>query len=627
MAFRGVGEVTPSPDGKLVLWTETRAVMEEEKSENLTHIFLAKADGTDRIQLTRGEKSATSPRFSPDGREIFFISDRNGKKNLYRISVAGGEAERLTDWKGGLGGYGVSRDGKLVAFTGDEEDKELEKKKKQKLDFKIIDDKPRNHTLWVMSLEGEMPGKPKRIVQEDYHVGGFDWSPDSKSIAFEHRPRPDAEDGRKADIAEVDVASGKVTPVAATTATESSPRYSPDGRFLLIERSPENPRTTDGSRLVLISRASGAARELPASWDENPSLIGWTPDSRSILYSEVKRTRPVIYRVPVDGPAAEMFAPARGVVGQGAKLNSSGTHVGFTMQTPEEPPEAFLLPVAGGAKPARVSEANTSIARPAMGKTELIRWKSKDGLEVEGLLTYPVDYKPGVKAPLILLIHGGPSGVFMESFTGGPGLYPVATFAAKGYAVLRPNPRGSSGYGTPFRKRVVQDWGGKDYQDLMSGVDQLIATGVADADKLAVMGWSYGGYMTAWTVTQTTRFKAAAVGAGITNHVSMYGTQDIPTVYEDYFGGAPWDQKDVYARSSPIEFVHQVKTPTLLLHGENDIRVPPSQAHEFYRALKRRGVQTRMILYPRQPHGPNEPKFTQHIMEQHLAWVEENLKK
>ena len=281
------------------------------------------------------------------------------------------------------------------------------------------------------------------------------------------------------------------------------------------------------------------------------------------------------------------------------------------------------MPVCG--RPTRVSTANTSLVKPPLGATELVRWKGKDGLEIEGLLTLPVHSPAGSRVPLILNIHGGPSGVFSEAFIGAPGLYPIAAFAAKGYAVLRPNPRGSTGYGTPFRQRVVRDWGGLDFQDLMAGVDSLIARGIADPERLAVMGWSYGGYMTAWTVTQTARFKAAAVGAGITNHVSMYGTQDIPTVYEDYFGGLPWTAADVYARSSPINFVHRVKTPTLLLHGENDNRVPPTQAHEFYRAIKRQGVETRMVVYPRQPHGPTEPKFQQHIMEEHLAWVEKHL--
>ncbi len=625
MKFRGVAEVTPSPDGKRVLWTETSFLTEGEKSENLTHIFTAMADGKGRLQLTRGEKSATSPRFSPDGQWVFFASDRSGKRNLFRIRLEGGEAERLTDWTGVMGGYSVSPDGLQIAFVGAEEDKDLEKRKKEKLDFKVVDDKPKNQWLWVMPLAGALPGKPKRVVQEEYHIGAFDWSPDSTRIAFEHRPRPDANEGRLSDVAEVEVATGKTSELAATTATETGPRYSPDSKYVLIERSPMKPRSMDGSRVVLLPRAGGAPRELPASFDENPTVIGWAPDSRSILFSEMKGTRMVYYRMPVDGPVTVLFAPSRGTAGS-PKMNEAGTHLCLTMQTPEEPVEAYVMSLAAAGKPVRVSAANTEIEKPPMGKTELIQWKGKDGLVVEGLLTYPAAYEKGKRVPLILNIHGGPAGLFNESFTGAAGLYPIASWAAKGYAVLRPNPRGSGGYGVQFRQSVIQDWGGLDYKDLMTGVDHVIGMGVADADRLAVMGWSYGGYMTAWTVTQTNRFKAAVIGAGITDHVSMYGTQDIPSVYEDYFGGTPWDLPQVYARSSPIQFIAHAKTPTLLLHGENDNRVPPTQAHEYYRALKRQGVETKMILYPRQPHGPTEPKFVQHVMEQHLEWAEKFLK-
>jgi dipeptidyl aminopeptidase/acylaminoacyl peptidase len=246
---------------------------------------------------------------------------------------------------------------------------------------------------------------------------------------------------------------------------------------------------------------------------------------------------------------------------------------------------------------------------------------------IEGLLTYPVNYTKGQRVPLLLNVHGGPAAAFNESFIGEASRYSIASFAQKGIAVLRPNPRGSTGYGSAVRQMAALDWGGKPYEDLMAGVDHVIALGIADPDRLAVMGWSYGGYMTAWIVTQTTRFKAAAVGAGITNNVSMYGTQDVPMLFEDYFGGPPWSQREIYRKHSPMEFVDRVKTPTLIMHGEQDDRVPVSQGYEFHRALERQGVETRMIVYPRTPHSAREPKFVQHIMEQHLEWAERFLLK
>jgi len=246
-------------------------------------------------------------------------------------------------------------------------------------------------------------------------------------------------------------------------------------------------------------------------------------------------------------------------------------------------------------------------------------------VEIEGLLTLPAGYQEGEKVPLILNIHGGPAGSFGETFIGSPGLYPIAVFAAKGYAVLRPNPRGSSSYGREFRAAVRNDWGGVDYRDLMAGVDHVIDMGIADPDRLAVMGWSYGGYMTAWVITQTQRFQAAAVGAGITNLISMWGTNDIPSTLDDYFGGPYWEQSRGYVERSPMFHVNRVTTPTLILHGANDPRVPTTQGFEYYNALNRRGVPVKMVTYPRTKHGPDEPKFTLDIMRRHLEWVAKHI--
>jgi len=234
----------------------------------------------------------------------------------------------------------------------------------------------------------------------------------------------------------------------------------------------------------------------------------------------------------------------------------------------------------------------------------------------------PVGYEPGKKYPLILNIHGGPAGGFNEAFIGRFAVYPIAAFASRGYAVLRPNPRGSGGYGKQFRFANVADWGGKDFDDDMTGVDQVIAMGIADPDHLAVMGWSYGGFMTSWVVTHTNRFKAAVVGAGVTDLWSFTGTADIPGFLPDYFGGEPWEQFRNFTDHSPITFVKNVKTPTLILHGEADVRVPTSQGYEFYHALKSLGVTTKMVVYPRTPHGPREPKFILDIAQRNMDWVE-----
>jgi dipeptidyl aminopeptidase/acylaminoacyl peptidase len=622
MQLKNVGFVVPSPDGRLVAYTQTQAVMEDEKSEMVTQIFLAKADGSHRIQLTRGEKSSTSPEFSPDGRYVYFRSERVGKPNLYRIPVDGGEAEMLTDWKGGLGAFKLSPDGKWIAFKGTEEDKDEEKQKKAKRDFRVIDDNPKNHGLWLVAAEPDSEGKrkPRNVVSGPYHIVEIDWSPDSRAIAFEHQPMPEADYWTRMDISEVEVESGVVKALAATASAERTPYYSPDGRYLAFTKTSEPVRWAGDHRIVLLTRQSGQLRMLPASYDERPALAGWSPDSSKVLFSEPKKTRAAIYELPVDGPAKIVYEPAKGVIA-GANLNSKGTHVGFSYETASEAVEAYAMAL-GAKEPTRVSRANIDLAKPPIGETQVIRWKAKDGLEIEGLLTYPVGYQKGNKYPLILNIHGGPTGIFSETYLGRGGIYPLAAFASKGYAILRCNIRGSGGYGKQFRFANMADWGGKDYDDLMSGVDHVIAMGVADPERMAVTGWSYGGFMTSWVITQTKRFKAAAVGAGVTNLWSFTGTADIPGFLPDYFSGEPWDNFDAYRKHSPMGFVKGVSTPTLILHGENDLRVPISQGYELYNALKRQGVTTKMVVYPRMPHGPTEPKFMLDIMSRHIEWID-----
>ncbi len=622
MQLKNVGAVMPSPDGKLVVYTQTQAVMEGEKSEMLTHVFIAKADGSHRMQLTRGEKSATAPEFSPDGKYVYFRSDRSGKPNLYRIAIDGGEAEMLTDWKGGLGGHKVSPDGKWIALKGNEEDKDEEKQKKEKRDFRVIGDKPKNHALWIIPAEAGSDGKraPRKLVTGPYHIGNIDWSPDSRAIAFDHQPMPEADYWTKADISEVEVESGKVKTLAATGAAELAPLYSGDGKYLAYTKSGEPVKWAGELRIVLLSRQTGQPRTLPPTYSEQPDIMGWSPDSSKILFFEPKKTRNAVYEISLDGPPKVIYEPSRGMIAA-VSLNSKGTHIGFAHEKSDEAAEAYAMALAAR-QPVRVSRANIDLAKPPVGETQVIRWKAKDGMEIEGLLTYPVEYQKGKKYPLILNIHGGPAGFFTESYLGRGGIYPMATFAAKGFAILRCNIRGSGAYGKEFRFANMSDWGGKDYGDLMSGVDHVIAMGVADPEKLAVMGWSYGGFMTSWVITQTKRFKAAAVGAGVTNLWSFTGTADIPGFLPDYFSGEPWDNFEAYQKHSPMAFVKGVSTPTLILHGESDLRVPISQGYELYNALKRQGVTTKMVVYPRMPHGPTEPKFMLDIMNRHIDWVE-----
>jgi dipeptidyl aminopeptidase/acylaminoacyl peptidase len=617
------GSAMVSPDGAWVAFTVTRAVSNATTSDMRTHIYIARTDGSGQQQLTRGEKSCTNPVWLPDSRTLLFATDREQGRQIWKLPIDGGEATQLTKWNGSLANWTPSPDGKLIAFTGTPMDTSRGQATKEKRDWKVMDEAREQNALYVVDMNWSRA--PRRLAGGSEAIGSFDWSPDSSRIAFDRRPNGSANDARFSDVLEVEVESARVLPVSTSGASESNPSYSPDGKWLAFARSGEPVNLQAPLRIALRNRSTGSMRDLPATPEESSNIIGWSADSRALLISEALGTRSAIYTVPVDGP---LPAPRRfdsGVV-QGAALNASSEWLSGIWQTPNTPPEVYVQSMKGG-EPQRVSSLNTALKVDNLPRTEVVRWKnSKDGKEVEGLLTWPTKRNANDKVPLVLIIHGGPSGVFSEGFIGSAQLYPIAAFAEKGYAVLRANCRGSIGYGKAFRASNFKDWGVGDYQDLMSGVDHVIGMGLADPDRLAVMGWSYGGYMTAWVVSQTQRFKAAAVGAGLTNLISMYGTNDIPAVLEDYFDGAPWDQPELYAKASAMYYVKNVTTPTLFLHGEQDDRVPIGQAFEYYSALKRRKVPTEMVTYPRTPHGPREPRFMADIMQRHLDWAEKYLK-
>jgi dipeptidyl aminopeptidase/acylaminoacyl peptidase len=315
--------------------------------------------------------------------------------------------------------------------------------------------------------------------------------------------------------------------------------------------------------------------------------------------------------------------------GQGVHGNFSfdadATHAAFTFEDSETSWEIFVSPT-GRYEPHVLTDLHEGVPRPEMGRTTLLQWESQDGrYQIDGLLTYPVGFREGQQVPLILSVHGGPGGVYSQSFTGGPGIYMYQYFAQEGFAVLRPNPRGSTGYGKDFRYANVRDWGFGDMDDLMAGVDAVIDMGVAHPDSLLLMGWSYGGYMTSFAVTRTDRFRAASMGAGLPNLVSMTTTTDIQDYLVAHMGAELWDDYEEYERHSAMYRIANVTTPTQVIHGAEDLRVPFTQGQEFYRALARRGIPTEMVILPRTPHGPTEPKLLMEVSRNILRWFETHM--
>ena len=618
-----VGSAAISPDGSMIAYTVRETKMEGEDSEFLTHIWVASADGTMNRQFTRGEHSVSNPQFTPDGQYLSFTSGRNGENQVYRMHLNGGEAEQITHAENGVGSYAWAPGGNRIAFTMRDSQTEDEKKReREKRDITIVDTNFKYSRIYVQQADED---SAKAIYGEDMHTASFDWSPDGSTIVFAHQPSPKIDDRYKMDISTVPADSGAVIALVNWEGTDSSPRFTPDGNSVVFTSHGDELEAIGLQDLYVIELSNGEIRDLAHTYDRNASITGFDSNGH-LLVQEPRRTVSALYRVPLDGSGPTLLTPEDGIY-RGFSVSKDGRHVAYTYQNSNQPAEAFLSDLSSFSKQ-KVSGIHEVTEFPEMGKTEVLTWTSNDGTEIEGLLTYPVGYEEGDRVPLILMVHGGPAGVYSQTWTGAGSIYAIQYFAEKGYALLRPNPRGSTGYGKDFRYANFQDWGYGDFEDLMTGVNKVIDMGIADPDRLAEMGWSYGGYMTSWIVTQTDRFKAVSMGAGLSNLVSMVGTTDIPGYLLGHMGGPYWNgNMETYERHSAVYFMDNVTTPTQIIHGSGDLRVPLAQGQEFYWALQEKGVDTEMILLPRTGHGPTEPKLIAEVSTQILKWFDKYIER
>jgi dipeptidyl aminopeptidase/acylaminoacyl peptidase len=629
MKLKNITGVRVSPDGSKVLFTVRQAVMSEDRSEYVNQIFLANIDGTNTIPLTQGDKNNSNPKWSPDGSRVAFVSNRDGKNNLYTISLRGGDADKVTDVKTGVGNFSWSPDGKMIAYLltdapADNDDK----KKKAKDDWYYYDEVVLQNRLYlVWPGETDSAGKKRSapLTTENRNVISFDWSPDSRWIVYSHGKTPMANDGQYSDISEINISTKETKTIAGTPAGESDPLFSPDGKYIAYVCT-ENPVVWPGKMWIdVVPAEGGAVKKLSATPNDLPSLLSWSQDGTHLYVAESNKTLSSVYLLGLDGTEiSEWTKGCKDLAGTFA-MNETRTFLGFVLQNTTTPGEAYISSVAAFT-PVKISAVNAEIARNPVPKTELIKWKSSDGKEIEALLTYPLNYQQGKKYPLILNPHGGPAGGYTQSFIAtNQNLYPIASLAEKGMFVLRPNPRGSTGYGVAFREANQRDWGGADFKDLMLGVDYVIKMGLADPDKLGVMGWSYGGFMSSWIVGHTDRFKAASIGAPVVDLSFQNLTDDINGFLPSYMKADPWADWAVYDEHSPLRFVQNVKTPVMLQHGEADARVPIGNSLMFYHALQRRGVPVKLLALPRQPHGPTEPKMVYKVSQSNLDWFEDYL--
>ncbi|MFN6245932.1 MAG: S9 family peptidase [Chitinophagaceae bacterium] len=624
LKIKNISSAQVSPDGTKVVYTIREALMTDERSEYINHIWISTIDGSNAKQLTTGDKNNANPKWSPDNKSIAFTSSRDGKNNLYILPITGGEAEKITEAKGGISEFEWSNDGKKIAvITADAPTDKEEKNKKAKNDWYMWEEELKQNRLqvyWIHHKDSTQKYIHKLLTKENISVYSFDWNTDGTSIVYSYGKSTKANDNNYSDIALINIETGLNKIIANTPASESAPQFSPDGS-LISYYCTENPNDWPGAKHAKIyAIADGKTWRLKATPNEDGSIIGWTADGKNIVWSETNKTMTSIYTLSVDGKNITEFSKGEKKYIGATKINATHTYLTFTLQNTSEFPELYVSKLNEYA-PLKITSLNSSLSSLPMGKTELIKWKGADGLEIEGLLTYPINYTAGKKVPLLLNIHGGPAGNFGQTcIASNQGTYPLAALSENGYAILRPNPRGSTGYGSNFRMANRQDWGGKDYIDLMSGVDQVIKMGVTDESMLGVMGWSYGGFMSSWMVGHTNRFKAASIGAPVVDLSFQNLTDDIEGFLPSYFKSDPWNNWSMYSEHSPLRYVQNVQTPVLLQHGEADQRVPLGNSIMFYNALKRRNIPVKLLVLPRQPHGPNEPRMVLKTMQTNIDW-------
>jgi len=604
------------------------ALTDGEKSEYSSQIWLSHTDFSEPIQFTYHEKSSTHPRFSPDGKFLAFISDRVEKPQIWVIRTSGGEAWQFTFEKQGVGSFKWSPNGSKIAFLmKDPKTEKEEKDEKEKRDVILVDKNFKYSHLYLKSFTTNIDTtNGDRITKGEYDITSFSWNPNGKNIVFSQSLEPTFNSRFvSGDISLVNVKSKTVRKLITWGGNDRNPIFTPDGKSIIFTSDGEKNEPIGFNDVYKVSSNGGTPYKIAETPNRSASIIACSSNSNYLYVSDANRTKSEIYKISLTNKEIKPILNLNGRISS-SKISNNSEMIVLVKQELNKPSEVYLSELSK-ISPKKISNFNSSLKFPKLANTELITWISKDGLEIEGLLTYPTKYNKRKKYPLALIIHGGPAGVFSQSFTGNPGIYNIEYFASNGYAVLRPNPRGSTGYGKDFRFANFKDWGFGDYDDIMSGVDKAIDMGIADPQRLAVMGWSYGGYMTSFVVTRTERFKAASMGAGLPNLVSMTTTTDIPDYLVAHMGGEFWEDYETYEKHSAIYRINNVKTPTQVIHGANDLRVPFTQGQEFYVALKRKGVSTEMVVYPRTPHGPREPKLLMDVSPRIMAWLDKFIKR
>jgi len=621
MSLKSADSPRISPDGRGVAYLIQEANWEANAFE--WEIWIARIATGERYQLTDSKGSSWNPRWAPDGRRLAFLSNRDGGTQIYLVSPPGREAARLTQADNGVNDFQWSPDGRSIAFTtsevlprpGGEEPKE----------YHVVGNDPAfTSSLWVIAAAAEGPSAaipPERLTEgAAFAVDDFSWAPDSRRIAFSANKYDAPYPFWTYDIYVLHLADKAVRKVVDTTGPDFFPVWSPDGRQIAYRtyvRSDEEEYFTYSSGYIAVVPAGGGpSRILTEQFDENPTPLAWSPGG--IYFAARQKTYQHLFLLtPATGAIERVSEPSASIAFSFSFTSDfrQAAFVGADAKTYQEIYVSALRPF----KPRRLTAMNEQLKAWKISAREVIGWKSKDGEPIEGVLIKPPGFDPSKKYPLVVILHTGPLEVDQPTITRDLP-YPAELFAQKGALVLRPNYRGSIGYGAGFRKLLVGYLGIGQYWDVITGVDHLIAQGFVDPNRVGAMGWSHGGYITAFITTYSDRFRAATVGQGTSDWRIFYTVGAGSSVKPGPTNPTPWDDPEGYRKASPLTYVRQAKTPTLIQHGEADRIAPIVGAHELYRALKDQGVPVRMIIYKGAGHLPAGLKQTRAVVEHNFDW-------
>ena len=615
-----VGDPQLSPQGTVLLYT--RADADWKGGRRIAHIWRAAVNGGEAAQLTSGADGEGGPRWSPDGKTIAFTAKRGDDEfaQIYLLPADGGEAHQLTRHASAVSELTWAPDGSAIFFKAPDAKTADEKaREKVKDDVYLYDENYKQTHIWRVALSSNAE---TRITDGDFSATEYALSEDGRKITYLRAPTPLLGDGDRSEVWVSNADGSSAVQVTNNGVQETGAAISPDNASVLfISGSNAEFQTYYNGRLFIAPAAGGAARVLVGETEPiDVDRAIWSKDGRSIYFLANLGVHEELFVVPAAGGKPRQLTDGKHSVGN---ISAAGDTLALTISDSTNGGDVYTMRAAD-ATPKRITHVFDYLARDfKLGRQEAISWKAADGVAVEGVVTYPVDYQAGQKYPLAVMTHGGPQAA--DKYSVGSMGYEIQVLAGKGYVSLQPNYRGSTGYGDAFLRDMVGHYFQNAHLDVLAGVDELIRRGVADPERMVKMGWSAGGHMTNKLITVTDRFKAASTGAGVAQWMSMYAQSDIRSYRTPWFGGTPWQKNapiDAYWNNSPLKDVANVKTPTLFFVGEKDPRVPMPQSLEMYRALKSNGVPTHLYVAPREPHGWGELRHQLTKLNAEIEWFE-----